>query len=289
MRQLKITKQITKRDSDSINKYLNEISQIDGPLSIEEEEALTKKIKNGDKKAENELVLRNLRFVISVAKKYQQSGIPLGDLINEGNIGLIKAARKYDFSKGYKFISYAVWWIRQSILQYLSEHGRAIRLPLNRLTQLSKIRKIKSELEQKFEREPSVSEIIESSKNILKENDVNLIIRLNHKISSLDGEAFNSKSGNDDFRLIDIIEDKNQLRPNAFTEKEDNRIEVNRLLNNISERNKFVLIHYYGLNNENEKTLEEIANMLDLTRERIRQIKNDSLLHLKAKYKNKKF
>lgn len=280
MRQLKITKQITNRESQSFNKYLNEISQLKGPLTPDEEIELAERIKKGDKKAEDELVLRNLRFVISVAKQYQGYDVPLEDLVNEGNYGLIKAARRFDSTMGYKFISYAVWWIRQAILQYLNENARAIRLPLNKITQLNKIKKAQLSLEQELNREPELDEIMERLKYSIKREAVETVLSMERGLKSLDADNNNNGKDSDEFRLKDILEDPNQETTDNKMLVEDQKIEIDRLIKKLPPRHQTVIIQYYGLDRQGERTLEEIANGIDLTRERVRQIKNDALLFM---------
>ena len=279
MRQLKITKQITNRDSESLNKYLSEISKLKGPLSAEEEVALAHRIQLGDQEAEHELILRNTRFVVSVAKQYQNYNVPLGDLINEGNLGLIKAAKKFDGTKGNKFISYAVWWIRQTVLQSLNENGRVIRLPLNKITQLNKIKKAQAILEQDLGRKPSVDEVVSELNFEISRDDVKNILIAEKSIKPLDAGTPNNNDS-EDFRLQDVLIDPNQSPADQGINKSDKTIQINRMLSKIPNRNQLVIIHYFGLRGESEKTLDEIAQMIGLTRERVRQLKNSSLTSL---------
>jgi len=290
MKQLRIIPQITLRNTDSLNRYLTEVSCVGGVLTAKEEVELALKVQSGDKKAETELILRNLRFVISVAKQYQCSESPLSDLINEGNIGLIMAARKFDVSKGNKFISYAVWWIRQSILKYLSEHGRIVRAPLNRITHIHKIKQATLKLEQKLQREPTEDEVYESLQDIMREDEFKIALRIKMNTKSIDRDIQpNMSSRAEVFNLMDVLENPNQMRPDERLVIEDLRVELNRILDKLPPRNKYVLEHFYGLNEERVKTLEEIAQNLSLTKERVRQLKNNSLNQLKRKYSKKIF
>jgi RNA polymerase primary sigma factor len=287
MRQLKISKQITNRDSLSFGKYLTEVSQIKGPLTPEEETNLAERIKKGDKKAEDELVLRNLRFVISVAKQYQGYEVQIGDLVKEGNYGLIKAARKFDATMGNKFISYAVWWVRQTILQYLSEHSRSIRLPLNRVTQLNKIKKTQMILEQELAREPEVDEIFERLEGKVKMEDIESVLLMDKSVRSLDADNNRDSKDGDDFRLKDILQDPNQEDTDAKMLLNDQKFEVSRVVKKLSPIYQTVIIQYYGLDRKGERTLEEISQEIGLTRERVRQIKNDAIIRMANLIKNK--
>lgn len=286
MRQLKITKQITLRDNFSFNKYLQEVSQIDKPLSAEDEKVLAKKVKEGDEKAKDELITRNLRFVISVAKQYQNFNSTLEDLVSEGNYGLVKAAMKFDPSMGYKFISYAVWWIRQSIVQYLNDNSRSIRIPMNKIANVNKIRKIQSLLEHKFEREPSEEEILKECGEKIKLEDITISKNLDNNISSLDYcMTGNKNNDSDSFSLIDILKNENSPMPDKKTKTEDLKIEINQALKKIPKRSQDIIIMYFGLNGNGNKTLDEIGQELDLTRERVRQLKEKSITVLRRTLK----
>ncbi len=268
------------RSSHSLDKYLQEIGDVD-LLTPEEEIALVKKIKQGDEPALEQLTKANLRFVVSIAKQYQGQGLTLGDLINEGNLGLIKAATRFDETKGFKFISYAVWWIRQSILQALAEQSRVVRLPLNRVGMLNKIGKAFSMLEQEFEREPSAQEIAES----LKMSDVEVAdtLRISSKLLSLDA-PFNQDEENS---LLDIIGDDEQDAPDNRLMTESLKIELIRALNTLTEREAEVIRLYFGLDQEVPMTLEEIGERFQLTRERVRQIKEKALKRLRHASRSK--
>jgi len=292
MKQVILSKQITLRENISIKKYLQEVSQIQKPLTIEEEKKLCNQIKQGNKKAEKELIIRNLRFVISVAKQYQQSGASLEDLISEGNYGLIKAAHKYNADTGNKFISYAVWWIQQSILMYIGEKIRMIRIPPNKTNDLIRIKKLYNKLEQKLQREPTIEEIIDYSKKEIKNKPIKnkniaLLLSASKKTTSLDKPIKSDKKEESDLSIGDFIRQTDYPTPDEIFVKQDLKIEINRLLNKIPPRNKEILKHYYGLNNETPKTLEEISQIVGITSERVRQLKNASLLELKVIAKRK--
>src|SRR5512133_1223190 len=274
MRQLKISKQITNRESQSLDKYLQEIGKVD-LLTPDEEVELAKRIRRGDQLALEQLTKANLRFVVSVAKQYQNQGLSLGDLINEGNLGLIKAAKRFDETRGYKFISYAVWWIRQSILQALAEQSRVVRLPLNRVQQKSKISKTISELEQSNERAPNVLEIAEKLDMSIYEVQETLKNSGGHV--SMDAPSIHGE----DTKLIDIMPDKAEKMPDNKLLKDSLRIEIERALDTLSQREKEVVKLYYGLEKENPLTLEEIGDKYKLTRERVRQIKEKAIRRLR--------
>jgi RNA polymerase primary sigma factor len=288
MRQLKISKQITTRDTQSFNKYLTEVSNI--PLLTSEEEfELSRKIQQeGDEKALEKLVNANLRFVISVAKQYNGQA-PLIDLVQEGNAGLIKAAQKFDETRGFKFISYAVWWIRQSIMQYLSENQRQIRLPLNNIGALNKIKKATSELEQILERTPNTYEISEYLMDLeynkpngdpskYAEDKIETLIGQSQRISHLDAPMTNEdESGN----MLEIIPGEDEHSVNASLRNNDLRIELERIMKDFPFREREVITLYFGLFGREPKTLEEIGIEFDLTRERVRQIKEKALRRLK--------
>ncbi len=281
---MKIGKQFTNRESQSIDKYLQEIGKVE-LLDVEEEIDLAKKIKYGDdkekQKALEKLTKANLRFVVSVAKQYQNQGLSLGDLINEGNLGLIKAAKRFDETRGFKFISYAVWWIRQSILQALAEQSRIVRLPLNRVGALNKIGKAYSTLEQEFEREPSADELAEQLDMSLYE--VSDTLKISGRHLSIDAPFVHGE----DSRLVDIMPNQNQPLPDHKLINESLKIEIQRALNTLSSRERDVLKLYYGLDQENPLTLEEIGEKFKLTRERVRQIKEKAIRRLKHASKSK--
>lgn len=266
MRQLKITKQITNRESQSLDKYFTEISKVD-LISTEAEVELAKRIREGDERALVKLTEANLRFVVSVAKQYQNNGLTLGDLINEGNLGLIKAARRFDEKRGFKFISYAVWWIRQSIMQALAEQSRIVRLPLNRVGSLNKINKTFAELEQKYQREPTTDEIAELLG--VTEVDVRDNLKNAGRHVSVDAPFVNGE----DNSLIDVLVDVSESEPDSALMSTSLKVEVQRALATLSPREAEVLQLYYGLKNNASLTLEEIGERFNLTRERVRQIK----------------
>lgn len=268
------------RANQSLDRYLQEIGEV--PLLTPEEEIeLARRIKKNDQEALEKLTKANLRFVVSVAKQYQNQGLSLGDLINEGNLGLIKAAKRFDETRGFKFISYAVWWIRQSILQALAEQSRVVRLPLNRVGALNKIGKAFSNLEQEFEREPSASEIAEELE--MTPYEVSDTLKISGKHLSLDA-PFNQ---GDDNRLLDVIEDDQQQPPDEVLMQESLRIEVQRALTTLSEREAEVIKLYFGLDREHPLTLEEIGERFNLTRERVRQIKEKAIRRLRHASRSK--
>ncbi|MDP2385809.1 MAG: RNA polymerase sigma factor RpoD/SigA [Bacteroidota bacterium] len=280
MRQLKISKSITSKDAESLDKYLNEISKHQ-LISAEEETTLAQRIRAGDQQAVKELTTANLRFVVSVAKQYQNRGLGLADMINEGNLGLIKAAQRFDETRGFKFISYAVWWIRQSIMQALSEQSRIIRLPLNKLGVLSKIRKAESILEQQLERPASVEELAESLSISVSEISITLNAAQNH-VSADAGFA-----GNEDLSLIDVVSDPMDEKPDSFLMASSLSIEIKRALSTLTDRESDVLILFYGIGLKDSLTYEEIGNKYDLSRERVRQIKEQALRRLKMTSRNR--
>jgi len=268
------------RANQSLDRYLQEIGEV--PLLTPEEEIeLARRIKKNDQEALEKLTKANLRFVVSVAKQYQNQGLSLGDLINEGNLGLIKAAKRFDETRGFKFISYAVWWIRQSILQALAEQSRVVRLPLNRVGALNKIGKAFSNLEQEFEREPSATEIAEELE--MTPYEVSDTLKISGKHLSLDA-PFNQ---GDDNRLLDVIEDDQQQPPDEVLMQESLRIEVQRALTTLSEREAEVIKLYFGLDREHPLTLEEIGERFHLTRERVRQIKEKAIRRLRHASRSK--
>lgn len=274
MRQLKISKQITNREAQSLDKYLQEIGRVD-LITAEVEVELAKRIKEGDQMALEKLTKANLRFVVSVAKQYQNNGLTLGDLINEGNLGLIKAAKRFDEKRGFKFISYAVWWIRQSIMQALAEQSRIVRLPLNRVASLSKISKTFSDLEQKFQREPSTEEIAEVIDVTNDEVLANLKVSGRHV--SMDAPFARGEEGS----LLDVLSDVNESNPDKQLITESLRQEVQRALSTLTRREADVIGFYFGLNNNRAMTLEEIGVKINLTRERVRQIKEKATRRLR--------
>lgn len=274
MRQLKITKSITNRELGSMDKYLADIAR-EELVTPEEEVILAQKIREGDKYALERLVKANLRFVVSVAKQYQNQGLSLPDLINEGNVGLIKAAKRFDETKGFKFISYAVWWIRQSILQAVAEQSRLVRLPLNQVGSLSKIKKTSSRLEQLYQRQPTTKEIADELD--MPEHKVMAAFRMNAKEVSMDAPV----GDDDEMSLIDtIIPDDITYADEKITRKYDNE-EINRSMLVLNEKEREIINLYFGINTSHNYTLEEIAYRLDLTRERVRQIKDKALKKLK--------
>jgi RNA polymerase primary sigma factor len=277
---VKISKQYTNRESQSLDKYLQEIGKVE-LLTPEEEIELARRIKKGDQKALEKLTKANLRFVVSVAKQYQNQGLSLGDLINEGNLGLIKAAKRFDETRGFKFISYAVWWIRQSILQALAEQSRIVRLPLNRVGALNKIGKAFSSLEQEFEREPSPSELAEELDMSLFE--VADTLKISGRHLSMDAPF----AQGEDSRLLDVIQDERQSPPDHALMNESLKVEVRRALATLSEREAEVIRLYFGLDREHSLTLEEIGEKFNLTRERVRQIKEKAIRRLRHASRSK--
>ena len=280
MRQLKISKQITNRESQSLDKYLQEIGKVD-LLTPDEEVTLAQRIRDGDQVALEKLTKANLRFVVSVAKQYQNQGLSLGDLINEGNLGLIKAAKRFDETRGFKFISYAVWWIRQSILQALAEQSRIVRLPLNRVGSLNKISKSFSELEQKFEREPSPEEIAEVLE--LTTSEVVDTLKISGRHVSVDAPFVQGEEN----RLLDVLEDEDEAAPDEGLMSDSLRKEVQRALSTLTKREGDVITLYFGLNGEQALTLEEIGEKFALTRERVRQIKEKAIRRLRHTSRSK--
>ncbi|MCS7076166.1 MAG: RNA polymerase sigma factor RpoD/SigA [Bacteroidia bacterium] len=274
MRQLKISKQITNRESQSLDKYLQEIGKVD-LLTPDEEVELAQRIREGDQAALEKLTKANLRFVVSVAKQYQNQGLSLGDLINEGNLGLIKAAKRFDETRGFKFISYAVWWIRQSILQALAEQSRIVRLPLNRVGALNKIGKAFSQLEQEFEREPSAHELAEILD--LTAAEVADTLKISGRHISMDAPFVQGEEN----RLLDVLENEETPRPDHILIAESLRAEVERALEMLTEREAEVIRLYFGIGIEHSLTLEEIGEKFNLTRERVRQIKEKAIRRLK--------
>ncbi|RMG68566.1 MAG: sigma-70 family RNA polymerase sigma factor [Calditrichaeota bacterium] len=262
------------RASQSLDKYLQEIGEV--PLLTPQEEIeLAQRIKQGDQEALEKLTKANLRFVVSVAKQYQNQGLSLGDLINEGNLGLIKAAKRFDETRGFKFISYAVWWIRQSILQALAEQSRVVRLPLNRVGALNKIGKAYAALEQEFEREPSASEIAEQLN--MTDYEVADTLKISGRHLSMDAPFSNSE----DNRLLDVIQNDHQPPPDSDLMNESLKVEIERALATLTKREAEVVRLYFGLGQEHPLTLEEIGERFNLTRERVRQIKEKAIRRLR--------
>jgi RNA polymerase primary sigma factor len=283
MRQLKITKQVTNRDTPAFEKYLQEIGRKE-MISPEEEIELARRIKNGDEIALNKLVSANLRFVVSVAKQYQNQGLTLQDLVNEGNLGLIKAAKRFDETRGFKFISYAVWWIRQSILHALAVQGRMVRLPLNKIGMINKINAASSKLEQLYEREPTTEEI---AKEVDADfNDIKDSIKSQTRFLSMDAPLGND--GDDDFNLYDLLGMKDSISPDNDLLKESLEIEIEKTLDVLGHREAQIIRLYYGLGKVVPKTLEEIGEEYDLTRERVRQLKEAAIRRLKQSTKHKR-
>lgn len=275
MRQLHITKQVTNRgETASLDKYLHEIARV--PLLTADEEAeLARRIKAGDEEALVRLTKANLRFVVSVAKQYQNQGVTLSDLINEGNCGLIKAARRFDETRGFKFISFAVWWIRQAILQAIAEQSRIVRLPMNKVVAISKISKTVAALEQKLQREPRISEIAE--KLDISESEVKDSLRNSPRHLSMDA----SLTKDDDTNLYDVIRNETTSAPDEMLLYESLQQELGRVINLLPQREADVLKLYYGLGRKHPMTLDEIGEKFELTRERVRQIKEKAIQHLR--------
>ena len=270
MRQLKITKQVTNRDTPSLDKYLQEIGRVD-LISPEEEVALARKIRAGDTEALRKLVKANLRFVVSVAKQYQNQGISLPDLINEGNLGLMKAAQRFDETRGFKFISYAVWWIRQAILQALAEQSRIVRLPVNKIGSINRINRAFAKLEQNYEREPTSQEIADLLEMVPE--DVKDALKTNGRTVSMDAPI----SGEEDNNMYDVLQSSETPSPDRNLINESLAYEIERALNTLSSRESKVLKLYFGLGLKHPYTLEEIGEELNLTRERVRQIKEKAI------------
>ena len=274
MRQLKIIKQVTNRESSSIDKYLNEISKIK-LITAEEEVDLAMKIHKGDLNARDRLINANLRFVISVSKQYQDRGLSLSDIINEGNLGLIKAAERFDETMGFKFISYAIWWIRQSIMQALAENIRIVRLPLNRINQINKIKKIIAELEQKYEREPTILEITQALE--LTPTDVTVAIKNAERHISMDTPFVQGEEGN----MYDVLLSEDASSPDKELLTDSLRKEIERALNKLTPKEADIIRFSFGLNGKHARTLAEIGKKFNLTTERVRQIKAKSIKRLK--------
>jgi len=273
MRQLKISKSITNRETESLERYLHEIGK-ESLITPEDEARLAVRIRQGDQQALDRLTRANLRFVVSVAKQYQNQGMTLSDLINEGNVGLIKAAQKFDETKGFKFISYAVWWIRQSILQALADQARIVRVPLNKVGLTGRINKAFSALEQEFEREPSPEEIADMLNEDIDEVYASLNINVRHV--SMDQPIENGEDGS----MIDLIADANAVPTDSQLVSESLNTELNRSLNALTQRQKEVIVSFFGIGLDHPLSLEDIGARYNLTRERVRQIKDKAIIRL---------
>lgn len=281
MRQLKITKSITNRESQSLEKYLQEIGRVE-LITPEEEVQLAIRIKQGDQRALDRLVGANLRFVVSLAKQYQNQGLTLSDLINEGNLGLIRAAQRFDETRGFKFISYAVWWIRQSILQALAEQSRIVRLPLNKVGLTNKITRAFNQLEQEYEREPTPEELADVLE--METDEVAATLSIGGRHISMDAPV----SDNEDGSLIDLMANPNADQANANLDHHESlKTEITRSLNTLTERQKEVLCYFFGIGIDNPLSLEDIGHRFHLTRERVRQIKDKALAKLQSTNRSK--
>jgi len=286
LRQLKITKQITSRDSLSLNKYLNEISSIPMMTAEEEKEAAVL-IEKGDKKSLEKLVKANLRFVVSVAKQHQNSGEPLNELVSAGNIGLIEAAKRFDHTRGFKFISYAVWWIRQSILQYITEHSKTIRLPSNKINSINKVNNVSSYLEQIHQRPPTVDEIVEvmaqrHPKDKMNEESVmEILLMSRNNMSHLDAPFLHGSGEKEAGTLNDVLAGESFNLLNKESDSNDLKLKIQDILEKLSPKERKVIVSFYGLEGTPEKSLAEIGEELELTRERVRQIKEKIIRRLR--------
>jgi RNA polymerase primary sigma factor len=274
MRQLKIIKQVTNRDTPSLDKYLHEIGK-EELITAEEEVDLARLIKKGDGEALDKLIKANLRFVVSVSKQYQNQGLSLPDLINEGNLGLIKAAQRFDETRGFKFISYAVWWIRQSILQALAEQARIVRLPLNKIGSINKINRAFSQLEQVYEREPSVQEIAQALE--MAPDEVKESLKSSGRHVSMDAPITSEEEGS----MYDVMTNRDTPSPDKGLINDSLRREIERALSTLTHREANIIRLYFGLNGKHAHTLEEIGEEFNLTRERVRQIKEKAIKRLK--------
>ena len=275
MRQLKISKQITQRNSGTLDKYLSDIAK-ERLLSAEEEVELAQRIKEGDQAALDKLVRANLRFVVSVAKQYQNQGLSIQDLINEGNVGLVKAAQRFDETRGFKFISYAVWWIRQSILQAVAEQARIIRLPMNQVGAMAKMKKVVSMLEQKLERRPTVKEI--AAEMDMAEEKVEQLLNLNSRAVSTDAPL----DDEEDTNFLDVFVAEDEVQTDAKVEQESTSKAIRSSLDMLNEKERTIVCMYFGLGTSREYSLEEIAMKLDISRERTRQIRDRALKRLRS-------
>jgi len=278
MRQLKIVKQVTNRDAESLDKYFQEISKI-GLITADEEVELALRIKKEDPKALDALVSANLRFVVSVAKQYQGQGLKLSDLINEGNLGLVKAAKRFDETRGFKFISYAVWWIRQSIMQALAEQSRIVRLPLNKIGSINKIRKIYAKLEQDQQRMPTNKELAKQLD--MTENEVEQSLKNSGRHVSMDAPF---KEG-EDSNLYNVLQSGDSPEPDKNLMQQSLEYEIGRALDTLTPKEAKVIKMYYGIGNEAASSLSEIGEKFDLTRERVRQLKQKAIVRLQSKSK----
>jgi len=280
MRQLKIAKQVTNRETLSLDKYLHEIGKVD-LVSADEEVELAKRIKKGDKEALDALIKANLRFVVSVAKQYQNQGLSLPDLINEGNLGLIKAAQRYDETRGFKFISYGVWWIRQAILQALAEQSRIVRLPLNKIGSITRINKTFNRLEQEFQREPTSAEVafmLQTSPEAVED-----ALKVSNHHVSMDAPIHDEEGSS----LYEVILNEDSLSPEKGLMGVSLCKEIERTLSTLGEREADVIRYYFGLSGKNQHTLEEIGDEFGLTRERVRQIKEKTIKKMRNNYRNR--
>lgn len=274
MRQLKIVKQITNRESQSLDKYLQEIGKVD-LITGEDEVRLTRRIKEGDQVALEKMVAANLRFVVSVAKQYQNNGLSLGDLINEGNIGLVKAAMRFDETRGFKFISYAVWWIRQSIMQALAEQSRVVRIPSNRVGMLKKVNKTFAALEQKFQRDPSAEELAEMME--VAPEEISEAVLMGARQVSINAPFIQGEEN----ALIDVLVDASEGTPDSMLINKSLQQDIKRSLSTLTKRESDIISFYYGLNDTPAMSLEEIGLMFNLTHERVRQIKENGIRRLR--------
>lgn len=278
MRQLKISKSITNREQGALDKYLADIAK-EPMITPDEEVELAQKIKMGDQIALDRLVRANLRFVVSVAKQYQNQGLSLADLINEGNVGLIKAAQRFDETKGFKFISYAVWWIRQAILQAVAEQSRMVRLPLNQVGFISRVKKTASYLEQLYQRKPTIKEIADELD--MPEEKVETALKVNAKEVSMDAPV----SSDDDMTFIDTVIPEDNYDADKIVVSESESAAIKRSLSVLNEKERKIIIYYFGLDSNKSYSLEEIGNMMDMTRERVRQVKDKALKKLRTRSK----
>ena len=275
MRQLKISKQITERNQGTLDKYLSDIAK-ESLLTTDEEVELAQRIKAGDQKALDKLVRANLRFVVSVAKQYQNQGLSLQDLINEGNLGLVKAAQRFDETRGFKFISYAVWWIRQSILQAVAEQARIIRLPMNQVGALAKVKKCVAMLEQRLERRPTLKEIADEVD--MPEDKVEQLLNLTSRAMSTDAPL----DDEDDSNFLDVYVNDDETQTDTLVEQESTSKAIRKSLDMLNEKERTIICMYFGLGTSREYTLEEIAMKLDISRERTRQIRDRALKRLRS-------
>lgn len=278
MRQLKISKSITNREQGALDKYLADIAK-EPMITPDEEVELAQKIKMGDQIALDRLVRANLRFVVSVAKQYQNQGLSLADLINEGNVGLIKAAQRFDETKGFKFISYAVWWIRQAILQAVAEQSRMVRLPLNQVGFISRVKKTASYLEQLYQRKPTIKEIADELD--MPEDKIETALKVNAKEVSMDAPI----SSDDDMTFIDTMVPEDNYEADRQVVSESESAAIKRSLSVLNEKERKIIIYYFGLDSNKSYSLEEIGNMMDMTRERVRQVKDKALKKLRTRSK----